>query len=85
MVRQIKLTQDQVQKFVSVTSKCDFDIDIYYNRYIVDAKSFLGVYGLDFPSRWRCPMRDITRNWRSCWAIWQWPADRPGKSENLWI
>jgi len=48
MVRQIRLTQDQVQKFVSVTSKCDFDIDIYYNRYIVDAKSFLGVYGLDF-------------------------------------
>lgn len=48
MVRQIKLTQDQVQKFVSVTSKCDFDIDIYYNRYVVDAKSFLGVYGLDF-------------------------------------
>ena len=48
MVRQIKLTQDQVQKFVSVTSKCDFDIDIYYNRYIVDAKSFLGVYGLDY-------------------------------------
>lgn len=48
MVRQIKLTQDQVQKFVNVTSKCDFDIDIYYNRYVVDAKSFLGVYGLDF-------------------------------------
>ena len=48
MVRQIKLTQDQVQKFVSVTSKCDFDIDICYNRYVVDAKSFLGVYGLDF-------------------------------------
>ncbi len=48
MVRHIKLTQDQVQQFVSVTSKCDFDIDISYNRYIVDAKSFLGVYGLDF-------------------------------------
>lgn len=48
MVRQIKLTQDQVQKFVSVTSQCDFDIDICYNRYVVDAKSFLGVYGLDF-------------------------------------
>ena len=42
------MTQDQVQHFVSVTSKCDFDIDIYYNRYVVDAKSFLGVYGLDF-------------------------------------
>lgn len=48
MVRHIKLTQDQVQQFVNVTSKCDFDIDISNNRYIVDAKSFLGVYGLDF-------------------------------------
>ncbi len=48
MRRTIKLTPGEVQKFVNVTSKCDFDIDIYYNRYIVDAKSFLGVYGLDF-------------------------------------
>ena len=31
-----------------VASKCDFDIDICYNRYVIDAKSFLGVYGLDF-------------------------------------
>lgn len=31
-----------------MTSKCNFDIDISYNRYVVDAKSFLGVYGLDF-------------------------------------
>lgn len=48
MQRTIRLTQGEVQKFVNITSKCDFDIDIYYNRYIVDAKSFLGVYGLDF-------------------------------------
>lgn len=48
MERKIKLTPDAVQHFVAVTSKCDFDIDIAYNRYIVDAKSFLGVYGLDF-------------------------------------
>ena len=48
MVRTVHLTQDQVQHFVNVTSKCDFDIDICYNRYVVDAKSFLGVYGLDF-------------------------------------
>jgi|GEM_PF-25613 len=48
MVRTIKLTPDRVQNFVDVTSKCDFDIDIYYNSYVVDAKSFLGVYGLDF-------------------------------------
>lgn len=48
MERTIRLTQDKVQTFVNITSKCDFDIDIFYNRYVVDAKSFLGVYGLDF-------------------------------------
>jgi len=48
MVKTIHLTQDDVQHFVDVTAKCDFDIDISYNRYVVDAKSFLGVYGLDF-------------------------------------
>ena len=48
MERRIKLKPDEVQHFVTVTSKCDFEIDIAYNRYIVDAKSFLGVYGLDF-------------------------------------
>ncbi len=47
MVKTIRLTQNEVQHFVNVASKCDFDIDISYNRYIVDAKSFLGVYGLD--------------------------------------
>lgn len=48
MTRIIRMTPDEVQHFVNVTSRCDFDIDISYNRYIVDAKSFLGVYGLDF-------------------------------------
>lgn len=48
MERKIKLLPEQVEHFVATTSKCDFDIDIAYNRYIVDAKSFLGVYGLDF-------------------------------------
>ena len=48
MVRTIRLTPERVSDFVSAASKCDFDIDICYNRYVVDAKSFLGVYGLDF-------------------------------------
>ena len=48
MVKTIRLTPDNVQHFVDVASKCDFDIDISYNRYVVDAKSFLGVYGLNF-------------------------------------
>lgn len=48
MVKTINLSPDKVQHFVDVTSECDFEIDISYNSYVVDAKSFLGVYGLDF-------------------------------------
>ena len=47
MVKTIRLTPDEVQHFVDVTSRCDFDIDISYNRVIIDAKSFLGVLSLD--------------------------------------
>lgn len=46
--RKIRLRPDEVKQFVAAASKCDFDIDIAYNRYIVDAKSIVGVLGLDF-------------------------------------
>lgn len=45
--RSIKLRPEEVRDFVDAACKCDFDIDIYYNHYIVDAKSILGVFGLD--------------------------------------
>lgn len=45
--RKIRLSVDEVKDFVDAACKCDFDIDIAYNRYIVDAKSVLGVFGLD--------------------------------------
>ena len=44
----IRLRVDEVKDFVAAATRCDFDIDICYNRYVIDAKSFLGVYGLDF-------------------------------------
>ncbi len=44
----IRLTPDEVAHFVEVARRCDFEIDIAYNRYTVDAKSILGVLGLDF-------------------------------------
>lgn len=44
----IKLSAtDDVKEFVSAASQCDFDIDVFYNRVIVDAKSILGVFSLD--------------------------------------
>jgi len=46
--RKIMLRQEEVSEFVNRASKCAFDVDIFYNRYTVDAKSILGVLGLDF-------------------------------------
>ncbi len=46
--RHIKLSPQQVKEFVTTSSKCNFDIDVFYNRVIIDAKSMLGVLGLDF-------------------------------------
>ncbi|SET33352.1 HPr family phosphocarrier protein [[Clostridium] polysaccharolyticum] len=46
--RKIRLTQmEEVKEFVNAASGCDFDVDIFYNRVIIDAKSFLGVASLD--------------------------------------
>ena len=38
---------EEVQEFVNAATKCDFDIDIYYNRFLIDAKSILGILSLD--------------------------------------
>ena len=47
MYKKIRLTPDKVQHFVYVAGKCDFEIDICYNRYVVDAKSIMGIFSLD--------------------------------------
>ena len=38
---------DTAKEFVQNTSTFDFDIDVFYNRTIIDAKSLLGVLSLD--------------------------------------
>ena len=43
VVRKISLGPVEARELVKIASKCDFDIDISYNRYTVDAKSILGV------------------------------------------
>ncbi|MFQ9511557.1 MAG: HPr family phosphocarrier protein [Lachnospiraceae bacterium] len=45
--KKIKLTHETVSEFVRAANKCDFDIDLGYDRIIVDAKSILGVFSLD--------------------------------------
>lgn len=44
----IKLSDSEhVKDFVESAGKCDFDINVFYNRVIIDAKSILGVFSLD--------------------------------------
>lgn len=47
MEKQIKLDEKNAQEFVSAASRCNFDIDVFYNRIIIDAKSILGLLSLD--------------------------------------
>lgn len=42
---------DEVKEFVQEAGKCDFDIDVFYNRVIIDAKSLLGVLSLDLTKK----------------------------------
>lgn len=43
----IKLNPAEVKNFVKEAEKCNFDVDIAYGHVVVDAKSILGVFGLD--------------------------------------
>lgn len=46
--RKIRLSAtDDVKDFVNAAGKCDFDIDVQYNRVVIDAKSILGVLSMD--------------------------------------
>lgn len=38
---------NDVKKFVNTVSKYDFDVDLTSERYIVDAKSIMGIFSLD--------------------------------------
>jgi len=38
---------DAVKKFCDISTKQDFDIDIINGRYIVDAKSIMGIFSLN--------------------------------------
>lgn len=46
--KRIKLTEmEDVKEFVKAAGNCDFDVDVSYNRVIIDAKSMLVVLSLD--------------------------------------
>ena len=38
---------EEVKKFVNLVSGFDFDIELVSGRYVVDAKSIMGIFSLD--------------------------------------
>ena len=46
----LKADVESVKQFVDENSKFDFDIDVKQGRYTVDAKSLLGVMGINLTS-----------------------------------
>ena len=46
--KKILLTSiEEAKRFVTEASMCHFDVDVFYNRFTIDAKSILGVLSLD--------------------------------------
>ncbi len=43
-------TIEDVRNFVNLVTGCDFDVDLASGRYIVDAKSIMGIFSLDLLS-----------------------------------
>ncbi len=47
-VLDIKLnTIEDVRNFVNAVTACEYDVDLASGRYIVDAKSIMGIFSLD--------------------------------------
>ncbi len=38
---------DDVKNFVNLVSRFDFEVDLISDRYVVDAKSIMGIFSLD--------------------------------------
>lgn len=38
---------NDVKNFVNIVNKYDFDVDLTSGRYVVDAKSIMGIFSLD--------------------------------------
>lgn len=40
-------TISDVKKFVNTVSKYDYDVDLMKDRYVIDAKSIMGIFSID--------------------------------------
>ncbi len=48
----IKLsTIEEIRKFVEIVTRQEYDIDLSSGRYVVDAKSIMGIFSLDLMNK----------------------------------
>lgn len=38
---------NEVKEFVALTNRCAFDVDLMSGKYVIDAKSIMGIFSLD--------------------------------------
>lgn len=41
---------DDIRAFVNAVATCEYDLDLKNGRYVVDAKSIMGIFSLDLSS-----------------------------------
>lgn len=41
------LNVEDARKFIKYAEKCEFDIDVYYNHFVMDGKSIMAILGMD--------------------------------------
>ena len=59
--QKIKLdTIEKVKKFIGIVDKFENDIDIISGRYLVDAKSIMGIFSLDLTQELIVVIRDAS-------------------------
>ena len=49
---------NDVKDFVNIVNKYDFDVDLTSGRYIVDAKSIMGIFSLDLSKTIKMEVHD---------------------------
>ena len=49
---------DKVKSFVNTISQFDYDFDLVSGRYVIDAKSIMGIFSLDISSPLRLDIHD---------------------------
>ena len=69
-MKSVKISLEMAQKvkeFVAITQDCPYEILLKSGKYVVDAKSILGIFSLDLssPSRWRSIPTTAKRFWKS--------------------